>query len=229
MGPYCEATKQFKILRLDETAVPVDSLDQVLSMSDPDFDYRNLEEVFSIGEAYDSIVRNSAEAVEESSSLPSSSLLAHLLEEDLSIGEAYDSIVRNSAEAVEESSSLQSSSLPSSSIHHCITMTTYCKNMDLCCYFNVIFYTFCNIKRISMMVDTSKLQKHLRSLWLAYVPHKYGHRHFGQSSEGPTIKACMSVLMKAAANELFDHDNVEQEDSCLPCLFSVSMNLKRER
>ena len=121
MGPYCEATKQYKILPLDETAVPVDSLDLVLSMSDPDFDYRILEEVFSIGEA-------------------------------------YDSIVRNSAEAVEESSSLQSSSLPSSSIQPCITMTTYCKNMDLCCYFNVIFYTFCNIKRISMMVDTDKLQ-----------------------------------------------------------------------
>jgi len=224
MGPYCEATKQYKILPLDETAVPVDSLDLVLSMSDPDFDYRILEEVFSIGEAYDSIIRNSAEAVEESSSLPSSSLLAHLLEEDLSIGEAYDSIVRNSAEAVEESSSLQSSSLPSSSIQPCLTMTTYCKNMDLCCYFNVIFYTFCNIKRIAMMVDAEKLQKHLRSLWLAYVPHKYGHKHFGQSSEGPTITACMSVLMKTAANELFHHENVEQED---PIYFFTS-SLQRQ-
>lgn len=212
MGPYCEATKQFKILPLDETAVPVDSLDLVLFMSDPDFDYRNLEEVFSIGEAYDSIVRNSAEAVEESSSFPSSSLQSYLLEEVLSIGEACDSIVRNSAEAVEESSSLQSSSLSSSSIQSCITMTSYCLNMDLCCYFNVIFYTFRNIKRISMMVDPDKLQTHLRSLWHAYVPRKYGDRNFGIASQGGTMKACMGKLMKAAASELFYHDNIEQED-----------------
>ena len=62
------------------------------------------------------------------------------------------------------------------------------------------------------MVDPGKLQKHLRSLWLLYVPHKYGHRNFGQSSQGVTIKACTGELMKAAASELFYHANIEQED-----------------
>ena len=62
------------------------------------------------------------------------------------------------------------------------------------------------------MVDPDKLQTHLRSLWLAYVPRKYGDRNFGIASQGGTMKACMSVLMKAAATELFNHANVEQED-----------------
>lgn len=94
-----------------------------------------------------------------------------------------------------------------------ITMTTYCKNVDSCCYFNVIFYLFRNVQRISSKVGLDKLQGQLKLLWEAYVPHHEGEESFGKVCTEKKIKTSMRALMKTASVELFYRKYCEQEDA----------------
>ena len=94
-----------------------------------------------------------------------------------------------------------------------ITMTTYCKNVDSCCYFNVIFYFFRNVQRISSVVDSNKLQGQLKLLWKAYVPHHEGEERFGKGCGEQKMKSYMRSLMKTALKELFFEEECGQQDA----------------
>ena len=101
-----------------------------------------------------------------------------------------------------------------------ITMTTYCKNVNACCYFNVIFYLFRNVQRISGEVDSNKLKGQLKLLWEAYVPYHEGEDSFGKGCKEKRIKTCMSSLMKTAAIELFSERNANKK---IPWIFSLPL------